>query len=252
MRGFIIDAPNALIVSGNKASHVVTASSGQVQLQGSMIDINGGQGLYSLTSIPSQTQLNITLTDAMFNSDSFVISTGAVETKNVVVKDKKFGTPFVIDATTFEFTIPEAIVPQSLHIAGLTEDTTPAALPTATTYVVTYNVADTVVKFDATLGGEQVLPSYDVAVAGGTTYDMMIDSIPSKGEVTIKFPIYSNDSVNSSIEAYGQFHFYSAMINLNNTFGGNYKTASTFEMQIKGMNSNRPDKKIFSFDIIPA
>lgn len=255
-KGFIIDAPNAYIESGTDSQHTVTASSGQVQLQGSTIDINGGQSLYSLTSIPGQTQLNITLTNAMFDSDGFKISTGATETLNTTVNRKIFGTPYIVDPVTFKIFIPEDVVVGSVKIKGLTEVLAPA-VPAVGQFLVAYGVTvgtvlGTEVTFEAGMAGKSVLPAYDIAVAGSDTYDIMIDSIPKKGQVWIDFPIYSNDSVDSSIEAIGQFHFYSAMINLNNTFGGAYKTPSTFEVQIKGLNSNRPDRKVFSFNIIPV
>lgn len=249
-KGFIIDAPEALIISGNNTYNCVTAASGQIQFQGSSLEIKGGLSLYDLISIPTGTSLSVTLTDTQIDGDMMNIAMGATATKDASVDEYKFGVPFIATTgATPLITINEAVKVGTLKINGMIET---AGVPTAGQYKVEVISNTTTVTFAADMTGKTVMPSYAVVTTGVERYDVLNTAIPRKGMVVLKFPVYSGDSVSSSITATAQLTIYSASINQNMTMGGSYKSASTFELSIKGLDSKRADKKVFSLDFIPV
>lgn len=252
--GFIIDCPNALIMSGSDVYTCVTASSGQVQLQGSSLEIKGGHSLYDLISVPTGTSLTATLVDAQFDGDMVNIAFGAERSENATVTEYKFGTPYTISTGATPSITLDGVTADagSVKINGMTESVS-STVNSGTYYVdTTTTVGSTVITFNADMAGKTVTPAYTVQTAGVTRYDILNTSIPKKGTVVLTFPVYTGDSTESAVTAYAQITIYSASINQNFTMGGSYKTASTFEVTIKGLDAKRPDKRIFSVDLIPV
>lgn len=247
-RGFIIDAPNALILSGDRTYSCVTATQGQIQFQGSTLEIKGGQSLYDLISIPTGTTLSVTLADARIDGDMLEMGMGATRVSGEEREQWRFGTPFVVDKIKHTIEITEEIKAGTFTINGLTE-TTKEIVATGT-FKVSSTTNNTIVTFNEDMAGVEVMPSYAVT-AVAESYDALNDALPKKGKVILQFPVYSGDTEESGIEAICQVTIWSAAINQNTTIGGSYKTASSFNLDIKGLDSKRPDKRIWTVDFFP-
>jgi hypothetical protein len=246
-RGFIIDAPNALIVSGDATYNLITATSGQVQFQGSSLEIKGGWSLYDLISIPTGTTLSVTLSDARIDGDMLEMGMGATKKEASKEPNWYFGDSYVVDGTDYTIKLAHKIDEGSFKINHMKATT---STPTKGEYKLEIGDEETVVTFSADMAGQEVIPSFSVTEEA-ETYDALNDSLAKKGMVILKFPVYAGDAVNSGIEAICQITIYSASINQNTTIGGSYKTASSFNLDIKGLDSKRPDKKIWSVAFFP-
>lgn len=246
-RGFIIDAPNALIVSGNSTYTLITATSGQVAFQGSSLEIKGGWSLYDLISIPTGTTLTVTLSDARIDGDMLELGMGATKKEKSQETNWHFGDIYVVGEDN-TITIPHKVDEGSFkvnHMVATTNET-----PGEGEYNLEIGETETVVTFPAAMVGEEVLPSYSVTEEA-EVYDALNDALPKKGMVVLKFPVYDGDTTNAGIAAMCQITIYLASINQNTTIGGSYKTASSFNLELKGLDGKRPDKKIWSVAFFP-
>lgn len=255
MRGFIIDAPEAVLIGKNSNYHCVTAKSGSVDVSGSSINIKGGWSLFDLANIPAGSEITIELTDAKLSSDSFALALGAEGSSNVAVDEYKFGVEYTVDADS-QISIPEIVKTGSLKIAGLTEIADEASLATGK-FLVTAVAGDentpasTTVKFFTDMAGKTIQPVYCITVDGGEKYSVKSGALPKSCMIVLKFPVYSDDSDDSDIVAIAQLTIFKAAIEQKWNIGGSYKTASEFALSAKGLDSKRTDKKIFDIDFIP-
>ena len=118
------------------------------------------------------------------------------------------------------------------------------------TFKVVIDAAETKVEFAAALEDMVVSPFYKIMSSEkATTITTKTDDVTKSGEVSIVFPIYGDgDSEKSSeIIAYGYLTVYKGKISSERTFGGQYKTASTFTLSISALDPRRPDKKFYDF-----
>lgn len=247
-KGFIIDAPNVLIISGNNTYNCVTATQGQITFQGSSVEIKAGQSLYDLISIPSGMTLTVSMTDARIDGDMLELGMGASRTENQSHEQWKFGNPYIVDETNGTVVFDEAVNPGTLQISQLTE--TDSETPATGQFHMKVEANKTTVTFADDMKGQEIIPSYSVNV-NALVYDAFNDALPRKGKVILQFPVYSGDTQSSGIENICQITIWSASINQNTTIGGSYKTASTFGLEMKGLDGKRPDKKIWSVAFLP-
>lgn len=246
-RGFIIDAPNALIVSGDSTYTLITATSGQVAFQGSSLEIKGGWSLYDLISIPTGTTLTVTLSDARIDGDMLELGMGATKKEKSQETNWHFGDIYVVESDN-TITIPHAIDEGSLKLNHMTASA--SETPASGEFHVETVGDETLVTFNDDMVGQEVLPSYSVTEEA-EVYDALNDALPKKGMVVLKFPVYDGDTTNAGIAAMCQITIYLASINQNTTIGGSYKTASSFNLELKGLDGKRPDKKIWSVAFFP-
>lgn len=240
--GFIIDTPKSLIETSKGDLHMVTSSSGEVSFGGDSLEISGGFSFYSLAEIDKKKTLEIKLTDTQFDLMSMALSSGGTLSTGAT-SFKWFGDPFVIDGTG-KFIINKVVEPNSIRINGYTEVTT---APVAGQFKVTI-AATTTVQFVVGDAGNTVYPSYTTAVASTQILSVGTTDFPGAGQVTLTFPIYSGaDSVDSVVEGYGQLVIFKAKILQSNKIGGSYKTASTFDITLKGLDPRRPDGKMWEW-----
>lgn len=249
--GFVIDAVSAYIQTSNGSDYqVVTAQSGDVKLSGSSVEINGGWGLYALANIPSGMGLDIALSDSKFNLDAMALSSGGNVTENVSTTEYMFGVPYTVEATGHTIVLDYVAVASSIKIPGLTETT--GTTPTATQFVPTINTPSgkTTILFNTAMDGKTIYPKGEKASTGAIQLSVLANSIPKTGLCVVRFPIYSDASVDASIACYGQFTIFKCQILPDFTAGGSRKSANAFGLNLKGLNPNRSDNKIFDFHIM--
>lgn len=248
-KGFIIDVPQALILSGTSSYHLKSASSGSIQFTSSTVDIKGGWSLYDLASIPSGVGIAVTMADTMITGDAIDMAMGAEKTEATSVESYEFGVPYTVSDTN-TITLPYAANEKSVHIAGMTEVAS-ADEVVANTYFVSVTGNTTTVTFHTDMVDKEVIPAFTHTVADSETHTIYDNSAPKKGKVILKFPVYSSGDADSSITDICQITIFSASVNQNMTIGGSYKSAQTYEVSIKGLDPGRTDKKIFVIDFIP-
>lgn len=250
MKGFIIDAPEAVLIGKDNTYHCVTAKSGSVEVNGSSLNIKAGWSLFDLANIPTGSEINVSLTDARFDSDALTMSLGAEQISGAV-DEYKFGESYTVGAGN-TITINSVVKAGSVKIEGLEEVAGESDLQTGKFFV---NVAEnnTTIKFFTgdQMIGKIVKPIYCVTVANGEKYSVKSTSIPKSCMIVLKFPVYADDEDESEIVAMAQLTIFKAKVEQKWNMGGSYKSASEFALSAKGLDSKRSDKKIFDIDFIP-
>lgn len=246
--GFILDTPRALIKNSKGIASFVTSSSGSIKFGGESVEITGGWSNYALTEIDTKKSIEIELTDAQWDLDQMALATGG--TRSVITSEyEMFGEPKVIDSGTYKITLPVAVLPGSIRINGFTE--TVSATPSANQFKVTISTT-TEILFPASEAGKTVYPSYKVSLANAETLTAKTTDFPKSGEVVLTFPIFAGDSqTDADILGYGQFTVWKAKILQDNTYGGSYKSASSFTIRLKGLDPRRSDGSMYRFTFIP-
>lgn len=248
LSGFILDTPRALIKNSKGIASFVTSTSGSVTFNGESIEISGGWSNYALAEIDTKKSIEIELTDAQWDLDQMALATGG--TRSVITSDYEiYGDPKVIDSGTYKITLPVAVIPGSIRINGFTE--TVSATPAPNQFKVTIS-ATTEILFPATEAGKTVYPAYKVSLANAETLTAKTTDFPKAGEVTLTFPIFQGENqTDADILGYGQFVIWKCKILQDNTYGGSYKSASTFTIRLKGLDPRRSDGSMYRFTFIP-
>lgn len=248
-KGFIIDAPNAMIQTKNNTTSILTGKSASVKIAGSSVDISGGWGTFNLAEIDTKNDLTIEISDAEWKLDTMALTSGGTLTTGSG-EDYHFGEEFTV--VTNKITIPYVITAKSLIIDGFTE--TSEATPAAKEFKVTIAASSTDVLFNTSVvDGTVISPSYTVTVASNVeTLSVKTTDFPKSGKVVLKFPVYESDDDESGIAGYGQFIIYKAKIKADTEMGGQYKSASEQKISLKGLDPRRPDGKMWDFQYIPV
>ena len=253
IQGFIIDVPNVLIKTGDKAYISLTATEGQITAEPESITIEGGQGIYPLFEMNTKSNITISLTDAQFNSDQIEAFGATASTENR--KRYEFETSYVVGEDNTVTIEGRTIAASDLTLNGFTPVAQSGGEPaTATAGQVlvdsTTESGSTKLTFceDDEMAGKTVSPVY--------SYTEQADSLkflegvfPKKAEIIIQFPLYEDEDGNDTVPATVQITVYKASINASPTIGGSYKTASTFAIECTAMNPRRADKEIWAIDI---
>lgn len=236
--GFIIDAPRALIKTTDGVKSIVNASSGEVNFSGDSIEINGGTSAFPIQEIDTKSNIEIKLTDTEYSFDTLKMTSGGT-IANGADEYEVFGYAKTISAAG-EVIIPKVIVTGSVNINGYTETT--EATPAAGTFKVTIGVDSTTILFPVADANKVVYPAYKVAVTNATSLTVKTTDVPGSGQVTLEFPVYADpESDTSDIVGYTQIIVYKGKIKKEAKVGGSYKSASTFDISIKGLDPKRQD-----------
>ena len=246
-QGFIIDAPNALIMTPQGDSSIVSATSGEINFGGDSISINGGWSLYDLIEIDTKSTIEIALTEAQWKMTNMQLTSGGKVTTGKADK-YYFGDIYI--AKDDAITIPYEVKTGSLRISGFSET---ADVVATKEFKVTVGEGSTTVTFfaDEVADGEEVTPSFAVEVDSSEILTVKTTDAPKSGQVVLQFPVY-DDKDGVGIQGYLQIIVYSAKIQRANKIGGAYKTASTFDLSIKGLDPRRVDKNMFEMAFIPV
>lgn len=244
-QGFVIDAPNAMVITNSGSYVSISASTGTFTMAGETLDIKGGQSNYNLASIPTSTEITAHLEDAMFNGDMFELFGAAVkeaETEHyvtgvsyIVDPDKKIEIPYVVKKESFQLNGFEVVDGEA-----------------ATTGQVAFkaDTGKTTLTFADDMVGKTIKPAFAYNDTG-VVYSFLSDSVPKKGKVVLTWPVYTSEDGDASIAYDMQLTIFRAAVTPNVTVGGSYKTASTFAIDFKAENAHRPDGKVFDYTVFP-
>jgi len=246
-QGFIVDAPKALILTSKGDSAVLSATSGEISFGGDSITINGGWSAYDLIEIDTTSSIEVALTEAEWKMSNMQLTTGGTVVTGSA-DQYYFGDAYIV--ATDEITIPYEVVTGSVRIAGLTEVETTLA---TTNFKVVVGTGSTVITFFASefVAGSEISPSFKVAVTASETLTVTTQDAPTSGEVVLQFPVYGDEN-GVDIEGYLQILVFKAKIGRANKVGGAYKSASTFDITLRGNDPRRADKKMFEVSYIPV
>ena len=248
--GFIVDSPKVLIKSKKGLVVIDRASSGECNFSGDSISISGGWSAYALAEIPKSTKIEVKITNPVFDMNQMALQSGGTVSEGAV-NYTKFGDIYVVDADN-TITINEAVIAKSVLISGYTEVTV-APVATKEFLVTTTGEITTVEFFTDVVADTEISPVYEVlTVATAVNLSAKTTDFPSSGSVIMTFPIFESETTESAIFAYGQLTIYKAMISQTSKLGSAYKTASTFDISLTGLDARRADSKCWDFTIIPA
>lgn len=241
-KGFVIDAPRVLLKTTSGNSHLATATQGQVTLGGDSMELTGGWSFYNLARIDTKKTINVSLTDAQWDLDQLVLTSGGAKTQ-AASEYYYFGNPYTVHATNYTITLPHEVVTGSVEINGYTI----AATPAATSFSVTVGTGSTTLTFTSASAGLKLYPAYKVATAATTDIlTVQTTDFAAAGQAVIQFPIYSDsDAADSTIEAYAQLTVYKVKIMPTYEMSGSYKASSTFKLDLEGLDPRRSDSNMW-------
>lgn len=243
-KGFIIDAPKVLVKTANGNSHLATATQGQITLGGDSLEITGGWSFYNLAQIDTKKTITASITDAQWDLDALKLTSGGAKTAGAS-EYYYFGDPYTIDANAQITLTGVTAVASSVEINGFTESS--GTTPTATQFWVSTSGSDTIIHFESTAIGEKVYPAYRVATSATTDIlTVQTTDFAAAASAVIQFPIYSSaDASDSVIEAYAQLMIYKCKIMPTYEISGSYKSASTFKLDLTGLDPRRSDGNMY-------
>jgi hypothetical protein len=246
--GWIIDTPTALIKTKKSDLIIDKSSSGEVTFSGDNLEIFAGQGFLALAQIPKSTKVDVKISNAEFSLDQMEMTSGGSVT--IGAKEfSKYGDIFVVEVTN-KITIPEVVIAGSVRINGFKEVTTVVA--TGEFKVTIATEATTLQFFTDVPTGTEMKPSYKILTAATVAgLSVKTTDVPGSAEVTLTWPIYESEEIESAIWADGQLVLFKAKINQSSKIGGGYKSAQTFDINFSTLDAKRPDKKAWDFNIIP-
>jgi hypothetical protein len=246
-KGFLIDTPKAFVKTTSGDTQIYKASSGEVKIGAESLEINGGWSPFTLAEIDTKQNIEITMSDTILQIDTLKLTTGGTVT-TAATQWYSFGTAFTVGvAATPTITIPAVVIASSIRINGFSEVL--SSTPAATEFSVTIGATDTTVTFNSTVAATIVYPAYLYATAATTqTLAVTSENFAKSGEVYVEFPFFGDEVAagnQAQIAGYIQIKIYSARIRADMTLGGSFKTASSFQVALKGLDAGRSDKKIY-------
>lgn len=250
-QGYIIDTPNVLIKTGDKAYLSLTATTGQIAVAPEEITIEGGQSVYPLFNMNTKSAVTVTLTDAQFNTDMFEAFGATASTGKR--KRYELETSYVVPEGKSITITGRKIEPADMTINGLKcvgKEDTNVNVTVKTGYVKVDSSAgsDTKLEFNEDMVGKTITPIYAYEESS-ESLKFLEGVFPKKAEIILQFPLYEDEEGNGAKPATVQITVYKASIKASPTIGGNYKTASTFTIECTAMNPRRADKEIWAIDV---
>ncbi|AAK79097.1 hypothetical protein BJV85_002874 [Clostridium acetobutylicum] len=248
--GFIADAPNVLIRSRKtRATYTnLTATSGEITFGGDTLKVTGGWSFYNLAEIDKSKSITGKFTDAEMNMSSLAIASGGSVSQGKS-EFEIFGDSYQVNDEG-KITINDIVKDGSLRINGY-EQIADGNVGEGQ-FKVSIGKSSTIVELPPSDKGTIVSPSYTIDVDNITSLSVQTDDFPKSGEVIIDFPVYAgSEEDEQEITGYLQIIIYKAKILQSTKVGGNYKTASTFDVQINGLDPKRPDKKMYDIRFKP-
>lgn len=244
---FVVDAPNALIVSGTSYNQILTAKSGKITVKGESIKINGGWSPFELADIDTKQSVDIELTDAEFKMSTTALNLGS-EVKKGAAEKYIFGETYTTASN--KITIPYAVVPGSVKIEGFTETT--GTVATTQFKVVISDKTTEISFFTDVTDGTEISPVFRISVENTESISVDDKSIPKSGTFVLEYPAYGkDDDGNDLLIGTIQWLVYKAKISKETSMGGSYKSASEFSLKASALDPRRPDHKVFDVLFFP-
>lgn len=246
--GFIIDAPNVLILGTNSNAQILTATKGEVKVAGESIEITGGWSAYNLAKINTKKKIDISLTDSQIKMKTLALQNGT--TVQTGAKEQfKFGDGYVVATNKIE--IPHAVVTGSVIIDGFTEAT--GTLATKQFKVTVASEVTTIEFFTDVADGTVINPVYRVSVTDAESVSALANAFAGTAQFVMEYPMYGKDSAgNDILSGTMQWVIFKANLETNVGVSGGYKSASTFDLTASGLDPQRADKKIFEINFFPV
>jgi len=251
-KGFVIDAPKVLLKTASGNSHLATATQGQITLGGDSMELTGGWSFFNLARIDTKKTIMVSITDAQWDLDALALTSGGAQT-SAASNYYYYGTPYTVTASTYLAVLTGHLaVTDSVEINNYTEIAT--TTPTEFEFYVTDDGTDTTIHFASEAEGLSVYPAYKVATTSTTDIlTVQTTDFASSGSCFINFPIYSDaDAADSTIIAYAQIEVYKVKIMPTYEMAGSYKTASTFKLDLEGLDPRRTDGNMYQLIVVPV
>lgn len=248
IKGYIIDSPKVYIQNTNGNVQIVKATAGSITIDGQSIDINAGWNPYPSAIIDTSKSIEISVTNALLDFNSAAMATGG-EQKTEASEFYYFGVPYTVSSTTHSITLPYVAVAQSIKITGYTETT---ATPTSSQFRTQIGATDTEIVFSTEADNKVVYPVFKVATsATSEVITVNTDSFPKSALCIYQEPVYEDDDLESDIVGWLQITIYKAKIQPRFNISSSYKSTSTFEMTLRGLDPQRTDGKMFEMVFMP-
>lgn len=249
-QGYIIDVPNVLIKTGDKAYISLTATEGQITVEPDEITIEGGQGIYPLFQMNTKSNITISITDAQFNTDQLE-AFGATASKENRTR-YEMETSYEVDDDNTVTIEGRTVTAAQFTLNGYTpvDGTADAAASGKVVVDSTSQSGDTKIIFAAAdnMAGKTISPVYKYTEQADS-FKFLEGVFPKKAEVILQFPLYEDEDGNDTVPSTVQITVYKASISASPTIGGSYKSASTFAIECTAMNPRRADKEIWAIDV---
>lgn len=247
--GFIIDAPNVLIKNSSGVSQIVTAKQGEVKFGSDSLAIQGGWSFYDLMDIDTKKSIEVSLQNAQMQMNTIALQNGT--TVKTGAKERFiFGKKYIVK--TNKTKLPHIAVTGSVLINGYTE--TSETVVATKQFKVTIGESDTDIEFFAgdMVDGTEIEIVYRVSVADAEAVEVLASDFGKTAQFIMEYPVYGkNEADEEDILGYIQINIFKAKLKSEVTIGGQYKNASEFTLNAKGLDPRRADEKVFEINFFP-
>lgn len=256
LKGYIIDVPNVTFIRCDKeVFYYDNVSTASITPAENRLNINAGQGTFSLASIKTDSTLDITFASADFGPDMFSMASG----ENIVSKERSIVESGRFNVATNTLTIPHIVHIDKIKIRGLKNGgTTGSGTPAAGTFTAKASESpanETVVTFaeGTVTPGTDVLVTYHRNVKENQTVQIKTDSVGAKGSIWAEYPIYSGGSGCEEAALSGKLLIHIFMVQATQApgFDSSYKTAATNSVTFSALDPKRADKQMYEICVLP-
>ena len=237
--GYIVDVPNATFIRNDgKIFYYNKLASCNFSPSVEPMEINGGQGLYPLASIPTGASAEVTLTSAEFRADMFVLAHNVDATE---ATDEAFYETKRYDVET-GLTITLPVGATKPYVRGFEVAAIAAAGKFSfATNKITFFAGDVAV-------GDTIMVTYEI-VADGTLIPAGSDGATASGSLQLEYPVYSGsgDTGESARKGTLILTIFRVKATTLPGFDSSYKTAITNGITFAAMDAERADGRMWKW-----
>lgn len=247
---FVIDTYKAFFKSPKGNYSFKNCTAGSLNISGESIEINAGWDFQKLAKIKTSQNIEVSLTNAEFDSQLMSLAIGSELNKNATTSFYHLGENFSV--ATDVITIPKNVVSGSVSINGYTEVTSAPANEKEFKVASTSGSTTITFKTGSVPNGTVLSVVYAESISTSEEFSLKDKNFSTIGELILQQPLYANDSADSDIVGYLQITIYKCLLEAEVSLSGERKSHNTYDVKLTGMSSGRPDNKNISFSVIPT
>lgn len=223
------------------------------------LEITGGWGLFPLAFINTGSTLEASFTSSQFSMDIFEGMSNVTAAEDTAFE--MYHSAILVAGSDFSVDLPHKATAGSTFVYGL-EATTVSPAPGK--YILTDVAleagppevpAHTKLTFDDgdVASGDTVRVIYKTIVTAERAR-VLTSTMSARGEVTMKWPVYSSgtDCSEAAVKGYVILTIYMARVTAMPGFDTSYKTAATNSVTFSAIDPRRADGQMYSISYVPA
>lgn len=263
--GYIADVPELWFKRcDGRIFHYDQLTSANMNIQQNTIDVNAGQDLFPVATLPGTSTCELTCTLGNFDTSLFELSEAVNFAENTSYEEY-FTEKLAVDAATHTVTLAKdaSTYPVSsgsatetyynVSIAGLTQVAKGGTVQTGQfvcSSSTTGTIVTTITFFAGDVDGKEIEINYQAV--NDKVKEIVVDNKASAiGTAVAKYPVYSSgeDCTVSGISGNVIVRIFRCRVTGHPTLGGQYKSAATYDITFSAIKNNSTDNKGKAYSI---